>query len=397
MANSHASLVANVDCDYNFLELGHLINIKPCSVKNEILIQRENTQLSIRNPYNAYEYQSSPFCEAFVAENKSIYYFPEYLGIYPKNLKAIVIKQSKLRKITAPNLAGFCNLEYLDLSFNQLLVLKPNLFASNPNLTKIWLNNNKIYHIDSTTFNGLKQLNGLSLTENVCYTASANNLHDALAISKHSLCSDELLFLCGAFSQAIDALGYKIPPELQNMSQSLNLLQTMIQNFKNLTIQRLSFENDATSNTTNILLGIFDSSVNIGLILCITLLLIIIILLIINIIAFVNLKRLLTAGKIYESVKVKSRIYDYSNNEQDHYQKRNIQDNNAEHILNEQLGDHYQKYEEIPENTNNQNQFQYGEATADNTEDFYSEQQDVDDDTYAVVNNKNPNDVYAEL
>lgn len=80
------------------------------------------------------------------------------------------IKHCKLKEVTAKDLRGFTQITYLELSYNNLIILEANLFQFNPKLTEIHLEENLISFIDPAAFNGLNSLRKVDLSGNSnCY------------------------------------------------------------------------------------------------------------------------------------------------------------------------------------------------------------------------------------
>jgi len=195
----------DIDCKYGIESFGHLENINRCLVEQVDIVRHEQMDVNVRNIQSNRGAQYNPGnISGFEAENQPIFFFPGKIGKHFPYLKAVKIISSSLRKITSEDFRFFLNLEFLDLSNNLLLVLEANLFQFTLKLQKVWLKNNKIYYIHPNAFNGLIYLNSLDIYDNTCYTGRARSLQDALTISRLSICSDELLYSCGAFSQALE-------------------------------------------------------------------------------------------------------------------------------------------------------------------------------------------------
>jgi len=128
------------------------------------IIHNEYTEIEITN---AKDHNDVRLFSMFKSE---ILYFP--LGIdkcFP-DLTALIITDSKLRKITAENLKGFPHVTYLDLSSNNLVMLEANLFKFNTKLEEVHLKQNIISFIDPSVLDNLKNLKMMDLSDNKnCY------------------------------------------------------------------------------------------------------------------------------------------------------------------------------------------------------------------------------------
>lgn len=83
-------------------------------------------------------------------------------------MKLLVIKSCGLTSIHQKDLINLLNLKILDVSFNSIAKLEPNLFKFNPNLVIIDLADNEISLIEENAFEELNNLQYLNLTFNFC-------------------------------------------------------------------------------------------------------------------------------------------------------------------------------------------------------------------------------------
>jgi len=113
--------------------------------------------------------------EAFhISGRGKIHYFPRGLNKFFKNLTAIQIADTGLKEIHQSDLKDFTELKGLYLQANDLEILEENLFKFNLNLDYIYLNLNKITHIDPNVFVKLTKLNSLNLILNTCIDMAAD-------------------------------------------------------------------------------------------------------------------------------------------------------------------------------------------------------------------------------
>lgn len=100
---------------------------------------------------------------------KKVEFFPRRLTKIFRNIEIISIFHGNLRELTQNDLREFGDkLKDLRLGYNDIEVIKENLFEFNKNLEKILIHNNKIKKIEVGTFRGLEKLINLDLRENFC-------------------------------------------------------------------------------------------------------------------------------------------------------------------------------------------------------------------------------------
>lgn len=175
-----------------------------CFVQQDPMVLNENLVANILNT------EDYPKTEGFLIEDKNFHFIPTNLGLTLKNLLAMTIKKSNLRKITSENLQDFRKLMYLDLSFNQIEILEANLFANNLNLEMLWLNNNKIHRIDHKSFAHLKKLSSYNLEGNICINTEGKDVKSMNeSISKSIECQNYVANLQSAMSYALDEIKRK--------------------------------------------------------------------------------------------------------------------------------------------------------------------------------------------
>lgn len=71
-------------------------------------------------------------------------------------------------------------MKFFDLSFNDIEIIKSDLFEFNENLIKIVLDYNKIKHVENGAFEALNNLNFLWFSSNPCISSKANNRDEVL-------------------------------------------------------------------------------------------------------------------------------------------------------------------------------------------------------------------------
>lgn len=146
--------------DYNVQQDGEFFNV---DVK-----RLEITEPGVEIELIAGE-QASMNQKVTIKINKQICrYFPRGFEKYSTNIAAIYVHQSQLKVITANDLKPFPKLQALKLTFNLLTTLEPKLFASNPNLKSIYLNDNHLSKIFVDIFDYSDDKVHIELRNNDC-------------------------------------------------------------------------------------------------------------------------------------------------------------------------------------------------------------------------------------
>jgi hypothetical protein len=102
------------------------------------------------------------------SSSSSSFFFPRGIENVFKNLNAIEVVETHLKEIHKCDMKPFPKLQFLSLHSNDLEVIEADLFKYNEDLEWIWLNNNKITHIDAKVFDSLSQLREIFLYKNPC-------------------------------------------------------------------------------------------------------------------------------------------------------------------------------------------------------------------------------------
>lgn len=160
-------------CEEKDRKFGGLGNFTCCDVIEDLKIHEEN--VTITKPDEAIMY-------GFVAENMEIYYLPQGIEKIFPILKVLIILNCKLRKITTENLEKLTHLKVLDLSWNEIEFLEPKLFQFNNDLRAIFMSNNKIKIIDSSTFRNMPNLVKLDLQHNICVSLLATEQWEMIIV-----------------------------------------------------------------------------------------------------------------------------------------------------------------------------------------------------------------------
>ncbi|KAL7013496.1 hypothetical protein ACKWTF_015425 [Chironomus riparius] len=184
----------DLSCNYDKLKYPPFGSFYRCKVQINLNITSKliSTVRSANGAHNTAT--SNADVMSFTADRKNIQYFPKGLPKVFKNLKVITILYGRLKEVTPEDLMPFKELLILNLMGNDLEVLQKDIFTSNTHLTQIYLNDNKLIHIDENVFTMLHKLTHLNLKINLCIDSQAIN--NATAVRKviqeaQSLCNAE--------------------------------------------------------------------------------------------------------------------------------------------------------------------------------------------------------------
>ncbi|KAL7011205.1 hypothetical protein ACKWTF_014157 [Chironomus riparius] len=161
--------VINYSCNITVFEPNITGEKNCCKVVENLIILYKNVTIQTSDKIEESKIVS------FYAANKEIHYFPKGIDADFPKLQNLVIRNSKLQKITSNDLKEFKFLKYLDFSHNEIEVLGPNLFDFGVTILQIVLNNNKIQFIHPTAFKPRNGMHHLDLTDNSCISAMAND------------------------------------------------------------------------------------------------------------------------------------------------------------------------------------------------------------------------------
>ncbi|WP_213398997.1 leucine-rich repeat domain-containing protein, partial [Bacillus subtilis] len=119
---------------------------------------------------------TNPSVKTVYIYDSNCFYFPLRLQNFFPDLQGIKIQSSQLTEVKRDDLKEYTNLRILNLFDNEIQFLESNLFEFVPKLELIWLDSNKIAHIDANVFNNfVGKLSHLYLSDNIC---QFENAHD---------------------------------------------------------------------------------------------------------------------------------------------------------------------------------------------------------------------------
>lgn len=143
--------------------------------------------------------KNSTVTAGFSFRNSKVFYFPLGLEIFfeAEKIIAIQVYYSRMKEIRKTDLKPFMNLKDLDLTGNHLEVLEKDLFIYNKNLNNIYLNDNKISHIDSKVFDDILLFVGrIILHNNICkFSAPDQEFKKDIAKVQSGSCNDVMALL----------------------------------------------------------------------------------------------------------------------------------------------------------------------------------------------------------
>ncbi|XP_070504775.1 toll-like receptor 6 [Chironomus tepperi] len=211
---SAAAQPTNITCHYHIDSFLRENNIHTCTVDSKLTIYSKGTEINVLNiPVKP--------TKAFVAQNKEIFYFPHQIDKFFPKLKFLVIKKSKLSRITSKNLNNFKQLYHLDLSYNDIEILGPNLFRNLSSLKIILLNSNKIKAIDLTAFRDSFVYEYLDLNGNDCISRDGKSSQKKQELMKlaEQMCQNGSIIHPGSeeygdYVGNVNQMSHKIPNDV---------------------------------------------------------------------------------------------------------------------------------------------------------------------------------------
>ena len=243
------SASTSIECRYGTYTSDIVKNPYYCEVNNNPSITtRESATITSISGTHANGKTNSDV-DGFYVIFKTFNYFPRGLDTFFKNIKVIDIGDANLKEVHQEDLKQFPKLVELHLHFNSLEVLEDGLFDFNPNLELIYLNRNKIVHIEPKIFNHLSKLRFLELRSNPCINKyayeSKSEVKNVIQAAKSQCINSEFSSLRSQldnlksesnsqqFSEKLLALEKTL-----NASKFVNFLQNKLQDLKAIHVQK---------------------------------------------------------------------------------------------------------------------------------------------------------------
>ncbi|XKL68731.1 hypothetical protein PGB90_006500 [Kerria lacca] len=112
-----------------------------------------------------------------------------------ENLNFLNASNNAIHELHESTFTSSKRLKMLDLSNNFLVSLSSNIFSSNDEMEKLWLNNNAIRELEESTFSNLKFLNSLDLSNNFLISLSAGLFVSNVELKELWLSGNPIKFL----------------------------------------------------------------------------------------------------------------------------------------------------------------------------------------------------------
>lgn len=188
---SHASCY-KISCGFHFVShTNHYfqsINGTACDIFTKLIWNETITKVvRVKEKFNGLEELFSAFLPRQTAIDLSnitkvdrvkiqeLVNFPAGIDKMFPNVALLGLNNLGIKNVHQKDLAGFQQLNRLDLSNNQLTVLEKDLFKNNLFLMSLNLRANELKVIDPNVFKDLKYLTVVSVVDNFCTSDSADN------------------------------------------------------------------------------------------------------------------------------------------------------------------------------------------------------------------------------
>jgi len=227
------SEVHQIDCVVKDADtVGDLYFSRSCSVSKSLFL-KENGEISFSNQIEPEKFELLRLIENNVPT------IPRGIDTHCPNLKGLTVYKSNLTRITLEDLKNLKDLEFLNINYNLIEVLENYLFKFNPNLSTIFIKNNRIKFVHPTAFYGLSNLQTLDFQNNHCFTGNTtkNKTESSNLITEIKLkCWTEPMEIIKNMSYLememskiiIGNINDTLHQKLTNMSDHLNDLQNQI-------------------------------------------------------------------------------------------------------------------------------------------------------------------------
>lgn len=193
----------------------------------------------------------------------SMLFLPSKIETIFKKLEAIQIYRTGLKRITKNDLKPFTKLRAFRICHSNIETLEKDLFIYNNQLEVIWLDNNKITHIDGNLLNSLPNLRDIDLRVNYCIDINAVTRGDVarVAIYFRSQCQDSDRVLMGKLEILVEQLSQleAMRTELNKMSEHRNVIDTKLETLERNAADLQSENGICKCQLASIFMNLFDA------------------------------------------------------------------------------------------------------------------------------------------
>jgi hypothetical protein len=161
-----------LECNYIQFSLGHVSNVYTCDVMR--VLQANNPE--VRAVFgNHSPGRIDRDVRGFLMDRSSLEFIPQSFSDFWPNLELIVMRDSGVIAITAVELQGLFNLRQISMSGSRVRILDDDVFAMNPLITQISLNNNPVESVGVCAFERLHLLRNIDMTQTNCISMMAGS------------------------------------------------------------------------------------------------------------------------------------------------------------------------------------------------------------------------------
>ncbi len=119
--------------------------------------------------------------------NENIEFTPFNIHTFFPNLEALDLLNKGTSELTRESLKGLNSLRLLNFGRNKLQTIETDLFIENPDMERLYFENNPLRHVAFNVFDDLQRLNFLDVTETLCIDQSATTIDQIDSLKFHIL------------------------------------------------------------------------------------------------------------------------------------------------------------------------------------------------------------------
>lgn len=166
-----------LDCSYEYWKFVAVGSIYHCEIQTDPKIISPETAVidGAQGPHHGPKTNDDVAGFSINNKNIKIYFFPQGLEKFYKNLKLIFIQHNRIKEVHQSDLKPLKKLQHLSLTDGYIQVIEEGLFDFNPELIYISLVKNRIIKIHPNVFDNLTKLTWLYLRENRCISINATS------------------------------------------------------------------------------------------------------------------------------------------------------------------------------------------------------------------------------